>query len=127
MPAAFAAAGSPPAPEPLMTSERGADRGRPPRLPELVRESLAAEFVERLVSLLERADSHAAENGRGLFELNLAVVDDLHVVAPGVQDIERPRRLHVHAVLLQLRAHGLLVIDHESEVPSLVWGLRSPC
>ena len=43
--------------------------------------------------------------------MDLAVVDDLDVVAPGIVEVRRSRGLHFDARLDHRRANGLLVID----------------
>jgi SAM-dependent methyltransferase len=64
---------------------------------QLSEEPLAAKLGERALALLERARAHPVEDLRRLGELDLAVVDDLHVVAPGVDEVERSRRLDPQA------------------------------
>src|SRR5205085_2544074 len=66
---------------------------------------------------------HAAQNVRGLGELDVVVADDLHTIAPRVEEIEKLTRQHVHARLRQGAADGLLVIDYESKVTAIVGGL----
>jgi hypothetical protein len=58
----------------------------------LGRESFGAQLLERALAFLERAKTHAAENVFRLRELDVAVVDDLDVVAPRVAEIEKPPR-----------------------------------
>ena len=57
------------------------ERGR------LAAEPLLAQLGERALGLLD-LDPHPREHARRLRELDLAVVDDLDVVAPGVEEVE---------------------------------------
>ena len=69
--------------------------------------------------LLER-QAHRAQYLRRLRELHLAVVDDLHVVAPRVVERAVRRARHRDARGFQRSAHRLLVVDDEAEVPLAV-------
>jgi len=60
-----------------------------------------------------------------LDELDVSVVDNLNVVAPGIQEIEGAASLDVNVGVPKRRADPLLVIDDEAEVPASVLGLRS--
>src|SRR5919108_1103724 len=91
----------------------------------LIYDALAAEFLAGSVRLRELVDAHAAKHLWCLGELDFAVVDDLDVVAPRIQEVEGAASLDVDTGLLKGRADALLVIDDEPEVPSLVGRLRS--
>src|SRR5262249_18510862 len=58
-----------------------------------------------------------------LRELDVVVADDLDAVAPWVEEIEEAPRQHLDAGFPQGAAHSLLVIDHQSEVPTVIGGL----
>ena len=61
-----------------------------------------------------------AQNLRRLRELHVAVVDDLHVVAPRIAERAVRRARHRDARGFERGAHGLLVVDDEAEVPLAV-------
>src|SRR5579885_3324298 len=70
---------------------------------ELRRHALLSELADRALRLLER-EAHAAEHVRRLGELDLAVLDHLDAIAPGIEEIqERPAP---DARLPPLRAPG---------------------
>ena len=54
----------------------------------LAEQSLPAKLLERPIGLLQRLDPHAAQYPRFLRVLNLAVVDDLDLVAPRVAEAQ---------------------------------------
>src|SRR5439155_13288958 len=94
--------------------------GRPSKTPRLAGEPLRVQLFARRVSLLEPADAHPAQDLRRLRELDVAVADDLDLVAPRVVEVEPPPGPHCDAGLGQRRADGLLVVDDEAEVPRRV-------
>ena len=53
----------------------------------LAAEALLAQLGEGALGLLD-LDAHPGEHGRGLRELDVAVVDDLEAVAPGIAEVE---------------------------------------
>src|SRR5262249_39570449 len=61
-----------------------------------------------------------------LRELDVAVVDDLHAVAPRVDEVEEPARQDGRAGRLERLARRLLVVHDEAEVPLGVGRLRAP-
>ena len=66
---------------------------------------------------------HAAQHVRRLRELDVVVADDLHAVAPRVEEIEKLTGQGVHARVRQRLADRVLVIDHESKMTAVVGGL----
>ena len=76
-------------------------------------EALVAQLAQRRLGLLE-LEAHAAEDLRRLRELDLAVRDDLHLVAPRVE--ERVAAEDVDPGLPRRREHGVAVVDDEAEV-----------
>src|SRR4029077_20760055 len=88
----------------------------------LVGEPLRAELVEGPLRLLEAGEPHPVEDPRRLGELDVAIVDDLPVVAPRVEEV---------VVREHLRARGprtlerlLAAVDDEADVAGAVRGLR---
>src|SRR4029453_4197787 len=61
------------------------------RMPRLC-QTLTAQLGDGRVGLVESREAHPREDGRGLRELDLAVVDDLEEVSPRVGEGERRRR-----------------------------------
>ena len=70
----------------------------------------------------QAVEAHRPQHRRRLAELDLAVVDDLDVIAPRIVEVERTGRADAHAGVMQRRPDRLLVVDHEAEVPGLVVG-----
>src|SRR5262249_30184254 len=91
-----------------------------------LRQSLLAQLVQGLRTLLESLETHPGQHPRGLRELHVAVVDDLNEVAPGVAEVQAATGLDDRAHALQRGAHGVLVVDHEPEVAGVVGPLRPP-
>ena len=58
-------------------------------------DTLRAKLCERRLRLLEAVQPHRGEDLRRLRELDLAIVDDLEQVAPGVVDVQCGRRRDV--------------------------------
>jgi hypothetical protein len=77
------------------------------------------------IAFLQALQAHAAQDVLGLRELDLSVLDDLDVVAPGVAEVHRASRLDVHAGLLQPAPSRLLVVDSETEVAMRIGRLRT--
>src|SRR2546423_15300826 len=86
-------------------------------------------FVAQLalcpVGFGETLEAHTAEDLRRFRELNVAVVDDLDVVSPGVDEVEAPSGLDLGAGLFERLASRLLVVDDEAEVAGA--GRRGGC
>ena len=59
-------------------------------------------------------------------ELDLAIVDYLHVISPWIEEVDRAGRLHADPCCLQSCSDGLLVVHDQPEVARLIWGLASP-
>src|SRR5438270_3820605 len=98
---------------------RRSRRGRPGGQP------LGAQLLDCPLALAQPVELHSAEDLGRLAELDVGVGDDLHVVAPGICEVERAGRLHGNPHLAQALAHGLLVIDDQAEVSRLVRRLRA--
>ena len=88
-------------------------------------QSFLAELCDRLLRLGQVIKVHAAQNLRRLRELDVAVVDDLDVVAPGVDEIETASRLDLRAGIGERLARRLLVVDDQTEVTAAVRRLSS--
>ena len=91
----------------------------------LVGDALVAELLAGCVCLRGPLDAHCLEHPWRLDELDVSVVDNLNVVAPGIQEVEGAASLDVNVGVPKRRADPLLVIDDEAEVPASVVGLRS--
>src|SRR5438270_6849674 len=98
---------------------RRSRRGRPGGQP------FGAQLLDCPLALAQPVELHCAKDLGRLAELDVGVGDDLHVVAPGVCEVERAGRLHGNLLFAQALAHGLLVIDDQTEVPRLVGRLRA--
>src|SRR5436190_15541012 len=79
-------------------------------------EPFVAELSLRPIGLLQ-LEAHAAEDLGRLRELDLAVVDDLHLVSPRVVEVEPGWGRHAYAGVDERAPGGLLVVDDETEVP----------
>src|SRR5690242_981632 len=64
----------------------------------LVQEPVLTQLALRPLRLLEVVEPHGAEHDRSLGELDVAVIDNLEVVAPRVVEVERARCLHRHEI-----------------------------
>lgn len=64
------------------------------------------------------------QHRRRLGELDLAVVDDLYVIAPGVEEVQAAGLLHRYAGVAQGGADDFLVGDDQPEVARAVRRLR---
>ena len=42
------------------------------------------------------------------------------MIAPGIDEVDRPRSLHGHSLFLELSSHGVLVVDDKPKVPRAV-------
>jgi protein-disulfide isomerase-like protein with CxxC motif len=67
--------------------------------------------------------SHTTQHVWRLGELDVVVTDDLYAVAPGIEEIEKLTGQHFHARLRQGMSHGLLVIDNEPKMTTVISGL----
>jgi hypothetical protein len=65
-------------------------------------------LTPRVVGLAQPVEPHAAQHRLGLAELDLAVVDDLDEVAPGVVEAESAARADLDAGLLSARRTAAL-------------------
>ena len=63
-----------------------------PGAPRLAGEPLLGQLAPRVLGLLEAVEAHPAQHRLGLGELDLAVLDDLDVVAPRVAELEAAAR-----------------------------------
>jgi catechol 2,3-dioxygenase-like lactoylglutathione lyase family enzyme len=86
---------------------------------------LLAELRERPLRFGEAVETHTAQDLGRLRELDVAVVDDLDVVAPGVEEVEAASRLDLGTRLFEGVAGRFFVVDDEAEVPLPVRRLRS--
>src|SRR4029450_183977 len=102
---------------------RRASGSAAPRAPRS-RQPFLTELCERAVGLRE-LEAHAAQHLGGLREVDVRVVDDLDVVAPGVAEVKPATREDFGAGCLERLARRLLVVDDEPEVPVRVRRLRS--
>jgi hypothetical protein len=84
----------------------------------LVCEPLRAQFLERLLALLEPVETHPGEDPVGLRELDVAVVHDLEVVSPRVAEVVVAD--HLRPGLAGGGERGLTVVDDETDVARLV-------
>src|SRR5262249_26721104 len=87
-------------------------------------DALRAQLLARAIRFLEPVETLRSQDLRRLHELDIAVVDDLDQVAPGVVEVEPPRPVDADAELVEARADGVLAVDDESEVTRLVLHLR---
>src|SRR2546430_126121 len=78
----------------------------------LVRKALGAQLGERALALLQPADAHPLEDPAGLRELDVAVVDDLEVVAPRVAEVVVAE--HFRARLPCRRERRLAIVDDQA-------------
>ena len=83
-------------------------------------EALAAQLFERLRSLVEAGEIHAAEYRRRLRELHVAIVDDLDVVAPRVAEAQAAAGLATSAPAATAAAQASSIVDDEPEVALFV-------
>ncbi len=77
---------------------------------------LVAQLAEGRFALLEAIKAHPREDGRRLRELDVGVLHDLHVVAPGIAEVQPAAARDVGAGVLEPAAHLLAVVHHEAEV-----------
>src|SRR5206468_6922028 len=105
---------------------RRVPRGSPDRraLAAGAAQALLAELRERPIRLVQAVQAHAAKDIWRLRELDVAVVHDLDVVAPGVEEVEPAARLDLDAGGYERLARRLFVVDDEAEVACVVGGLR---
>jgi hypothetical protein len=67
--------------------------------------------------------SHATKHVRRFGELDVVVPNDLHAVAPRVEEIEKSTWQRLDARCYQSVADGVLIVDHQSKMTGLVGGL----
>jgi hypothetical protein len=84
------------------------------------------ELAQRAVALGQSIQLHALEHLGRLGELDVAVVDDLDVVAPRVAELETAAAGHRHARIRERGADCVAVLDDEAEVAAVVGLLRAP-
>src|SRR5712692_1974632 len=89
------------------------------------RHALAGKLLDRLRLLGQMRQPHAAQHVRRLGELDVVVADDLHAVAPRIEEIEKPPRQWLDARPRQRAADGVLVVDHQAEMTAVVGGLAA--
>src|SRR6476646_8981693 len=89
------------------------------------RHSLFFKLLDSLRVLGKMSQAHAAQNVRRLRELNVVVADDLDAVAPRIAEVEERPRQCFDARLGQCLANGLLVVDDEPKVATVVRGLSA--
>ena len=65
------------------------------------------------------AEAHGIQHFGGLGKLDVAVVDDLDAVAPGVEEVEAAARQDLCSHLRKRAAERCPVVDHEAEVAVL--------
>src|SRR5215211_3863360 len=83
-------------------------------------QAFPAQFFERLLRLLQTLLAHALEDLWGFGELNLRIVNNLPVVAPGVEEIKAPARHDLYPHLLERPPDRPPVVHHHPDVPVLV-------
>ena len=76
--------------------------------------------------LPEVLEPHGGQDLRRLGELDVAVLDHLDVVAPGVDEVEPAAGQDLGARLLERLAQRRPVVDHQAEVPVRVRGWVRP-
>ena len=69
---------------------------------------------------------HAAQHVWRLAKLDVVIGDDLYAVAPWIEKIKKPAWERLNPNLCQSLAHRFFVIDHKSEMATLVRRLRAP-
>jgi hypothetical protein len=87
---------------------------------------LLAQLRKGLFALAETCQPHPPQDLAGLGELHGVVLDDLHVVAPGVEKIEPGAVEDAGAEALDGAAHRGAVVDHQAEVAGRVGFLGAP-
>src|SRR5919107_6321697 len=85
-------------------------------------QAFPAQFLERLLRLLQTTQAHALQDLWRFGELYLRVVDDLPVVAPRVEEVEAPARKYLNPHLPQGATDDPPVVDHHPDMPVIVWG-----
>src|SRR5919112_4798228 len=76
-------------------------------------QAFPAQFLERLLRLLQTTQAHALQDLWRFGELYLRVIDDLPVVAPRVEEVEAPARKYLNPHLPQaVRADPPSVANH---------------
>jgi hypothetical protein len=95
-----------------------------PGLPSRLLEPALGDLPARLLALLDVLDPQLAPHAGGPLELHLAVVDDLEVVAPRVEEVEAAPREHAQALALDRRAGQFEVVDDQADVALAVGRLR---
>jgi hypothetical protein len=88
-------------------------------------EALVAQFLLRGIALMQVVEVHASQHACSFRELDLTVVDDLHVVAPGIVEVKRSRYLHLDAGQAHRASDGFLVIHDQAKVARTVGRLRT--
>ena len=75
------------------------------------RHPLCRKFPKSRGRFREAVEAHAFQHLRSLGELDLAVLYDLHPIAPGVEKIQSRARKELNAERFQPLSYGVAVID----------------
>jgi hypothetical protein len=94
-----------------------------PALALLEGDSLLSELGKGTVALPEVLQAHRAQDGVGLGELDIGVLDDLEEIAPGVEDVVSP---YLRAGFAGSGQSPLAVVDDDPDVALLIRRLRPP-
>ena len=90
-----------------------------------VGEALAAQFLLRQLRLLYAIQAHASQDTGRFRELDVAVIDDLDVVAPRIVEVKRSRWLNSNPGLQHRPSDRFHVVNDEAKVPRTVGRLRA--
>src|SRR5215211_5724950 len=94
-------------------------------MPSARRHPFVPKLLDGLLILREMREAHSAQHVRRLGELDIVIADDLDSVAPGVKEIEKRARQRLDARGRERAAHGVLVVDHETKMTTVVRWLRA--
>src|SRR5262245_9612474 len=84
------------------------------------RHSLVGELPDRFLVLCQVRQPHAPQYVRRLGELDIVIPDDLDPIAPGIAEIKKAPRQHLHPRFAQRNPHSLLVIHDKPEMPPII-------
>lgn len=96
--------------------------------PCLWRHAFGPQPVQGFLGFLQVFETYASEYLRDFRELHVSVLDDLPVVAPGVQEVQAAARLvtlYLGVRVFQRLPQGFAVVHYESYVAMLVRALRA--